>query len=47
MNVPWNYAETELKEKYLEDNRNIDIGQCYESAGYLTVFIVSLHWQSV
>jgi hypothetical protein len=37
----WNYAVTEAKNTFTKDDGTVDIGQCYEAAGYMTVFIAS------
>ena len=41
MGTLWNHAQEEIVDKFTNEDGTVDIGQCYESAGYLTVFIAS------
>lgn len=41
MGALWGHAQGEFIDKFTNEDGTVDIGQCYESAGYLTVFIAS------
>ena len=41
MGALWNYVQEQFIENFTNEDGTLDVGQCFESAGYLTVFIAS------